>query len=182
MQGYFAGSLSAGLGASINGGCFFMEQLCSKGHLPPLHGSSWLSFLRRWSRLKSDIQLLTGNCWLAVPSFPISRICWRAGHLQSTQTISHSPMHWGRWLMVGQPCSPMWQNLQQIFATCLVWTMWWPTHCPGHLPTPLDQIADPTPPDRIAASLYSTTSLHSTLLLFLLVRSCWTMLALPRIS
>jgi hypothetical protein len=146
VQGYFAGSLSAGLGASINGGCFFMEQLCSKGHLPPLHGSSWLSFLRRWSRLKSGIQLSAGNCWLAVPSFAISRICWRAGHLQSTQTISHSPMHWTKWLMAGRPCSvdscPTWRNLELISAMCLMWTTLWPTHCPGHLLWPImDQVA-----------------------------------------
>jgi hypothetical protein len=101
----------------------------------------------------------------------------------------HKPLTWARWLMVGQPCSsgscPSWRSLQLISATCLGWTTWWPTHCPGHLPTPPDRIAVPTPPDQIAVRTPPeriAASLYARWLLCLLVQGCWTMLALPRIS
>jgi hypothetical protein len=113
--------------------------------------------------------------------------------IYTTQTISHSPMHWARWLMDGQPRSvgncPMWQNLQLISATCLGWTLWWQTHCPGLPLWPsLDQIAASLHSMsslyfmtslHSTSSLHSTTSLHSTLLLLLQAWSSWTTSALP---
>jgi hypothetical protein len=95
-------------------------------------GSHWLSFQKNFPRRKCAIPLLTERCLFRHQTLPV--FSWKVVLSHFLLITSHFQIKDTLFLMPATPTSlPFGIHYHHCSPTCMATTMWWLTHCHGHL-------------------------------------------------